>query len=264
MLIRGEKKLSVTWRLFWLLVALSHSRGHTYMTEAAMAKQLKTSTWQIQISLKTILVTGFFDPEKPKGIHRPNQYRRVYLPSETPEEFVRRTQVCPRIDVCVALHWIACDLAKDSGIAEFASRGLWPVSEEALRQARRKMERLGYFKVESSDERGRPAIYTRIDRQIADHRVEQDTRRPVGEDKPPQRNSWVEREPINISAATVSDEAERVRIAELQRKQRLALELGLDMPQGITARKIEANLPKKEVITPHKLYSGRVKDVEKE
>ena len=92
------------------------------------------------------------------GVHRPDQYKRCYLKGEKPEEFVLRAQATPKMDICLGLHWVACSNGKE-GIAEFTARRIWPVSDEALRQARVKMNRLSYITVESARERGKPARY---------------------------------------------------------------------------------------------------------
>jgi hypothetical protein len=268
--LRKEKKFSPTWRVYWLLTAMSHLKGYTYMSEAEMAKQIGTTERQIQNSLEIIerIASEYFRKEKPQGIHRANQWHRVKPPGEKPEEFVRRAQAHPEMDVCMGLHWIAIDQGKDTGIAEFSARGIWPVTDEALRQARRKMNGLAYFTVDSARERGKPAIYIRIDQRFADAKIEQKVTKPVENIKPTQTGSRVESETINISAATVGDNEERIRVAELERKQRLAFEMGIDLEgkprPGLTAKSMGASLPKKKVVIPHGLVSGRRKDLVEE
>ena len=107
-----------------------------------------------------------------------NQWHRVHPdPKEKAHEFVKRVQCHPLMDVCVGLHWVAIDQVKDTGEAEFSARGLWNVTDEALRQARVKMNRLGYFKVESSRESGKPARYILDESRFATAEAEQDTKR---------------------------------------------------------------------------------------
>jgi hypothetical protein len=66
MKIRADKRLDITTRLLWWLVAMSHS-GYTFATQAEMAKQLNTSIRQVQMSLKIILERGYFRRVVPSG-----------------------------------------------------------------------------------------------------------------------------------------------------------------------------------------------------
>ena len=121
MKIRADKRLNQRCRQWWQFVALSHSKGYTYGYEDQMARQLNTNIRQFRYTKTWILETGSFREGEAKGVHRPKQYRRVYLPDETPEEFVQRIQTHPEMDVCVGLHWLACDAAKDTGTGEFSA-----------------------------------------------------------------------------------------------------------------------------------------------
>jgi hypothetical protein len=219
MLIREEPDLSVTYRLLWLLTALSHSRHYTFISEVEMARQLKTTEWQIQNSLRIIraIRPRLFARKTTVGVHRPNQYHRRYLPGETVDEFILRAQTCPGIDICLGLHWVACVVAGEAGIAEFSARGLWPVDAETLRRARRKMHNLGYFKVDTT-EQGKPAKY------IANY-------------------DW---KPVKPTPAEIDQNSHKVDIEQQYRKE-LAVELG--EAQRITATKIETSLPKKRIVT---------------
>lgn len=155
MKIRADVWLNVTARLLWLLTALSHRRGYTYLTKAAMAGQLGTSVRQVQISLRVVIEAGYFRQVRPTGIHRPRQYHRVYEENESPDEFVRRIRSDgSRFDLAVLLHWIACDMTAASGKAQFPTPPEWSASRAALTLARRKMQKLGHFAVDSDPRRG--------------------------------------------------------------------------------------------------------------
>jgi hypothetical protein len=68
MLIREERDLNPTFRLLWLMTALSANKQHRFfMSEAKMALQLKTTEWQIGNSLKLILALEprLFRPAQP-------------------------------------------------------------------------------------------------------------------------------------------------------------------------------------------------------
>jgi hypothetical protein len=209
MRIRADRGLNVTTRLLWLLCALSHKYGFTFLTEAEMARQLNTSVRQVQISLRAIIAAGYFRQVRPRGIHRPLQYHRVLLENETPDEFVRRVQSDVRFDICTLLHWVASDETAKSGRAQFAAaQELGGVSDKALRLARRKMTALGHFQVSSTPLRGAPAVYKRVNTIAVDpaNRVKEKTA------------------PANRPAETVLSKA------EVRRRDGAALELGLYGP----------------------------------
>ena len=158
--IRADRNLNVTTRLLWLLVALSH-KGHTYLSEAEMAKQLSTSVRQVEVSLKFILGCRHFRQVRPPGVHQSRQYHRMYEPDESPDEFVRRIQSDGRFDLGVLLHWIACNETAADSDKQFPTPLEWNASREALRLVRRKMQRLSYFRVRSDPRTGMPATYAR-------------------------------------------------------------------------------------------------------
>lgn len=172
MKIRADEDLEGRTRFVWLLVAMSHLYGYTFMSQADMTKQLGTSVRQVQIWLKAVIKRGYFRSERPKGIHQVLQYHRVYPKGETHRthstDFVRRIQGDDDfLDICGLLHWIACDETPKKAEAQFSTPPGWSVSRQALTTARRKMERLGHFAVDSDPRRGTPAKYMRIDRDQA-------------------------------------------------------------------------------------------------
>jgi hypothetical protein len=271
MLIRAETDLNVTYRLLWLLVALSHSKGYTHISIARMANQLNTSERQIRNSLEIICAINprLFRKVPVIGVHRPDQYKRCYLKGEKPEEFVLRAQATPKMDICLGLHWVACSNGKD-GVAEFAARRIWPVSREALRQARLKMNGLGYIKVESARARGKAARYILnihlVTCKEAAKLVEKGKTKPV---KTPQ-----ESKSFDTKAAAAERNEDRIKEAERAHQQRAAMELGLDVEGKSTPvtgrrellKKAVPTPPKpftgwreKEVLTPHRIFTGQGK-----
>ena len=220
--IRTDKKLTPTWKVYWLLTSLS-GEGYSYMSEEKMASQLNITDQQVCNSLAILepIILDYFQKKRPPGIHRVNQWHRQYLPKEQPHEFVKRAQLHPKMDVCVGLHWIAIDQVKDTGEAEFSARGLWPKSDEALRQARVKMNRLGWFKVESARETGKPARYILNEARFA--AAEEDTHKRVQQVKPVERvepkptSTWAAKQEKKVAEeAAKQDQARRLREREAE------------------------------------------------
>jgi len=262
MRIRKEKELSPSWRLASLLVAMSHLRKHTYMTEDEMANQLEgVSRRQIQNSLRYLLALEpkIFDKKAPKGVHRPNQYHRALLPNETPEEFVYRVQTHPKMDLCFGMHWVSIGEAKDTGVAEFSARKLWPNrSEEAFRQARIKMDELGYFMVDPASDRSRPTRYILNEAKFAEVVVEQETTKPTEKKVTSTKQKKIEQEIARKDEEHRQREAwekarkEEQERAEQERRQRLAASEGVNLEGKtvrVTASTMEATKPKKRVIS---------------
>jgi hypothetical protein len=222
MQLRKEEKFSPSWRLASLLTAMSHLRKHTYMTEAEMANQLKLERRQIEDSLKYLLALDhkIFDKKAPKGVHRPNQYHRHLLPHETPSEFVYRVQSHPKMDLCYGMHWVSIDGAKDTGVAEFSAHKIWPNrSEEAFRQARRKMNELGYFTVDPASDRSRPTRYILNKDRFATAEAEHDIRKRTEQVNP--KPTWTtKQEKREREALAKQAEARRQREADEQARQR--------------------------------------------
>jgi hypothetical protein len=259
MLIRADKDLNVTYRVLWLLVVLSHSTGSAYISIAKMADQLNTSERQIRNSLDIICAINprLFRKVETIGVHRPNQYKRCILKGEKPEEFVLRAQKAPGMDICLGLHWVACSNGKD-GVVEFLAREIWPVSEDTFRRARRKMDGLGYIKVDV-ERAGKPARYILnlhlVDGTQPAKLVEKSTTKPAQRTK-------VAKEAIDARAAAADREAKRIAEAEKEHRKTLAMELGLDM-EGNESKPITGSrhiLAKKEVLTPHKPFMGRARE----
>jgi hypothetical protein len=253
--IRSEKKLNPTGKVLWLLTSLSGGKkGYAGMSEDKMAEQLNISKRQLRDSLALVErdAKDRFRKIKPKGIHRVNQWHRVYLPKEEPHEFVKSIQCHPLMDVCVGLHWVAIDQVKDTGEAKFPANGLWSVTDEALRQARVKMNRLGYFKVESDPKTGKPARYILNEARFATaEAVEQDTPKQVELTKVKQPTTWATKQKkIEQEKLAKQDEARRQREAEEkdrqekehQHRQDLAASEGVSLEgkavRGITASAI--------------------------
>jgi hypothetical protein len=164
MAIRKDKGLrSVTSRLKWWLFSNSHSKGYAWATGAKMAEDLSTNVRQISISLKVIEDEdgSCFKRVVPKGLHRAHQWHRVYLTGETRDENELKSRIQNgRFNVAVRLHWDACDETAETGEARFSVD--YGVSDQALRQARSKMNRLGHFQVDSGrGGRGIAATYRR-------------------------------------------------------------------------------------------------------
>jgi hypothetical protein len=277
MLIRAETDLNVTYRLLWLMVALSHSTGSAYISIAKMADQLSTSERQIRNSLDIICAINprLFRKVETIGVHRPNQYKRCILRGEKPEEFVLRAQATPGMDICLGLHWVACSNGKD-GVAEFAARRIWPVSREAFRQARLKMNGLGYITVESARVRGKAARYILNLHLVTGTELAKLVEKITAK---PRERTKVAKATIDVKAAA-EREAKRIAEAEEEHRKKLASELGLDI-EGNDAKPITGDrhiLAKKEVLepphrvfmgrrkeavlTPHRLFTGRSKEVE--
>ena len=136
----------------------------------------------MRTSLRAILALGYFRRVKPVGIHRPLQYHRVLLPNEGPQDFVGRIQGDDNnSDLCVLLHWIACDMTAKTGEAQFRTPPEWTASRGAVKLARRKMHSLGYFAIDSDSRRGAPATYRR--RRMTEADLRDSSRRADAADK---------------------------------------------------------------------------------
>jgi hypothetical protein len=144
---------------------MSHS-GHTSARQKALAQQVNLSLRRWQACAQQYVEAGFFTIKHIS--YWVTEYHRNYLVDETPDEFVRRLQSCEGMDVCVGLHWVACDETKDGGTGQFSASGIWPIKgekneEQVLYRARRKMKKLKHFAVDTGDaRRDKPATYKRL------------------------------------------------------------------------------------------------------
>ena len=222
-IVRKEKDLNPTGKVLWLLTSLSGTKGYAFMAEDLMAAELNITKRQLRNSLAFIeqYASDLFGKVKPPGIHRVNQWHRQYLPKEEPHEFVRRVQSHPIMDVCVGLHWVAIDQAKDTGVAEFPANGLWPVTAEALRLARGKMNALGYFTVVSDPKTGKPATYTLNEARFAAAHDPQEAVEQQGKPKP--TPAWVAKQQKIEEQKIEEQRIERERLAGEQEERRQML-----------------------------------------
>lgn len=255
MRIRADKRLHRLSCQLWLLTALSHEKGHTFAKSSVMASQLGITPRQFRHNAIVLVEARLFNEKMPVGVHRPKQYHRNYLPGETREEFVSRVQAYEQLNVAVGLHWLACDVTAETGIGEFSAHGIWPVSDEALRQARRKMEECGYFAVAPGRGRSILTKYTRIMRV----KSEGDTKVTYQPDDPTeeQRERAADKRAERALRELEQEQEPAHQQAERARRLRLALELGLDPETGepLPGRPLKPR--KKEVLVPQRLFYGR-------
>jgi hypothetical protein len=131
-----------------------------------MAQQVNLSLRRWQACAKQYVKAGFFTIKRIS--YWVTEYHRNTLPDETPEEFVRRVQSWAGMDICVGLHWVACDETKDIGTGQFSASGIWLIKGDQVQmlyRARRKMKKLSHFAVEGGvGGRDKPATYTRLNK----------------------------------------------------------------------------------------------------
>jgi hypothetical protein len=185
--IRACPDLNPTARLLWLLVELSDNPAQAaFAGRSWMAAELGCSRARVRRSLRVIERSGLFE-RRVNGTRE--EYRRVYLEGERPADFEDRALDAP-FDLCVRLHWLACVETREADSASFSAADLeWGVTEQALYLARRKMKRLGFFRV-SPDEHGGASTFTREDAG--------ETRRPPRQPPkdPPKKTAAYNREEI--------------------------------------------------------------------
>ena len=160
---------------------------------------------------------------------------------------MQRIQADSRMDITVGMHWLACDATKHPGTGEVSARETWPVTSEALRQARRRMETLGHFNVESGQGRGKATKYTRIVQSgdTTNTKMEERASKATGtEERLSKHTAW---------------EQEKMEADERQRRERYAVELGLNPDTGEEYRCVTGVPTKKEVLKPHALFVGSAK-----
>ena len=259
MLIRKNPELDDFSRGCWLEAALSHNKGYSFATQSWKAEQIGVILRRWQAIEKRILATGFFKKGKRRGVHGARKLHRDYLPNETSsEEWVERFQAYDGLDIALGLHWVACSRANEDGIAEFSARSIWNVSMEALRQARRKMDRLGYFQVKSDRGTGKPAIYIRIN-QVIDEQQTAETRSLQQKKDQLKKRQEEAQEAERSSDIGYQERQKQEAILAHQHEVADAVGINIDGSErtGITGTK---NPPKKEVHRPHPLFKKSVRN----